>query len=64
MKESLPDPDMQHATAALIRAAKRARQIAAQTATTIVVVRDGKRIREFPTQHDEPALKEERRLNN
>lgn len=44
----LPDPDMQNATAALIRAAKRARKLAAQTGTEIVVRRDGKRIREFP----------------
>ncbi|PZM84472.1 MAG: hypothetical protein DKT66_07505 [Candidatus Melainabacteria bacterium] len=44
----LPDPDMQNATAALIRAAKRARKLAAQTGTEIVVRRDGKLIREFP----------------
>ena len=44
----LPDPDMQNATAALIRAAKRARKLAAQTGTEVVVRRDGKLIREFP----------------
>jgi hypothetical protein len=42
------DPDMKNATAALIRAAKRARTLAAQTGTEIVVVRDGKLIREIP----------------
>ena len=46
--ESLPDPDMQKATAALIRASKRARELAQQTGTEFVVVRDGKLIREIP----------------
>lgn len=41
------DPDMQKATTALIRAAKRARQIAQQTGTAIVVVRDGELVREI-----------------
>ena len=43
-----PDPDMENATIALIRAAKRARQLAAQTHTEIVVIRDGKLVREIP----------------
>lgn len=42
------DPDMQKATAALIRAAKRARKIAQQTETAIVVVRNGQLVRETP----------------
>ena len=42
------DADMQKATAALIRAAKRARQIAEQTGTAIVVIRDGELVREIP----------------
>ncbi len=42
------DSDMENATKALIRAAKRARQLAAQTGTGIVVVRDGKLVREVP----------------
>lgn len=46
--ESLPDPDMQKATAALKRAAIRARLIAQQTGTSVVVVRDGQLIREIP----------------
>ena len=44
----LNDPDMDGALAALKRAARRARLIAAQTGTEIVVRRDGKLIREFP----------------
>jgi len=47
-KSQNPDPDMQNATAALIRAAKRARQVVAQTGTEIVVIRDGKLVREIP----------------
>ncbi|HEY9755228.1 MAG TPA: hypothetical protein V6C97_08705 [Oculatellaceae cyanobacterium] len=42
------DSDMQQATVALMRAAKRARQIAQQTDTAIVVVRDGRLVREKP----------------
>jgi hypothetical protein len=48
-EESLTDPDMQAATAALIRAAQRARLIAQQTGTAIIVVRDGQLIREVPS---------------
>lgn len=44
----LPDPDMQNAAAALKRAAKRARKLAAQTGTEVVVRRDGKMVREYP----------------
>lgn len=47
-QESLSDPDMQKATAALERAAKRARQIAQQTGTALVVIRDGQLVREIP----------------
>jgi hypothetical protein len=42
------DPDMQKATAALIRAAKRARELAQQTGTEFVVIRDGQLVREIP----------------
>jgi hypothetical protein len=48
-EERLLDPDMQKATAALIRAAVRARQIAQQTGTALVVIRDGQLVREIPT---------------
>jgi len=47
-KSNKPDSDMENATKALIRAAKRARVLAAQTGTRIVVVRDGKLVREVP----------------
>ncbi len=42
------DPDMQKATAALIRAGQRARKIAQQTETAIIVVRNGQLVREKP----------------
>jgi|GEM_PF-2812526 hypothetical protein len=42
------DPDMENATAALIRAAKRAKQLAAQPGTEYVVIRNGKLVREIP----------------
>ena len=38
----LPDADMQAAPAALLQGARRAREIALQTGTAVVVVRDGK----------------------
>ena len=44
----LQDKDMQEAPKALVRAAKRAREIARQTGTAIVVVRDGQLVREIP----------------
>lgn len=46
----LPDPDMQAAPAALARAAQRAREIARQTGTALVIVRDGVLIEE-PVMH-------------
>lgn len=55
----LPDPDTKNATAALIRAAKRARKLAAQTGTEIVVMRDGKMIREFPKMSEFQGEEEE-----
>jgi len=48
----LPDSDMEGAMAALKRAAQRAREIARQTDTAIVVVRDGKIV------HVKPWLEE------
>ena len=42
----LPDADMQAAPAALLRAGRRAREIARQTGTAVVVMRDGKLIEE------------------
>ena len=42
----LPDADMQAVPAALIRAGRRAREIARQTGTAVVVARDGKLVEE------------------
>ena len=47
----MPDADMQAAPAALLRAARRAREIARQTGAAVVVARDGKRV-----EHREAAL--------
>jgi hypothetical protein len=40
-ESQLPDPDMQEAPRALLRAAQRAREVARRTGTGIVVFRDG-----------------------
>lgn len=50
MVSTLRDADMQGALAALLRAARRAREIAWQTGTAIVVMRDGKLIEEKVTE--------------
>lgn len=42
------DEDARNITAALQRAGQRARTVAAQTQTAIIVVRNGKLIREMP----------------
>lgn len=42
------DSDMQGATAALIRSARKARELAARTRTEFVVIRDGVLVREIP----------------
>jgi hypothetical protein len=52
-EEKHKDPDMEHATPALLRAANRARKLAAQTGTAIVVVRDGKLVHEYPSSSTE-----------
>lgn len=49
MVSRLPDPDMQAAPKALLRAAQRAREIAWQTNTPLVLVRDGVLVEEFVT---------------
>lgn len=49
MVSMLPDADMQAATKALPRAAQRAREIARQTNTPLVLVRDGVLVEEFVT---------------
>ena len=45
----LVDTDMQAVPAALARAAQRAREIAAQTGTPLIVIRDGKLIEQMVT---------------
>jgi hypothetical protein len=45
----LVDTDMQAVPAALARAAQRAREIAAQTGTPLIVIRDGNLIEEMVT---------------
>ncbi len=57
MRSELPDPDMQSAPRALLRAAKRARDIARQTRTALVVIRDGVLVEERVT---EPEVDERR----
>ena len=47
MVSKLPDADMQAAPKALLRAALRAREVARQTNTPLVIVRDGVLIEEF-----------------
>lgn len=59
MVSKLPDADMQAAPKALLRAAQRAREIARQTNTPLVLVRDGVLVEEYvPDEH--PANKETR----
>jgi len=48
LESKLPDADMQAAPRALLRAARRAREIARQTNTAIVIVRDGVLVEEKP----------------
>ena len=45
----LPDADMQAAPKAMLRAAQRAREIARQTNTPLVLIRDGVLVEEFVT---------------
>ncbi len=49
LTSKLPDADMQAAPKALLRAAQRAREIAKQTHTPLVVVRDGVLVEEAVT---------------
>jgi hypothetical protein len=52
-RSTLPNADMQAAPQALLRAARRAREIARQTNTAIVIVRDGVLIEEWDDGNDE-----------
>ena len=46
---ALPDADMQATYKALLRAAQRAREVALQTNTPLVFIRDGVLVEEFVT---------------
>lgn len=59
MRSKLPDPDMQSAPRALLRAAKRAREVARQTNTAVVVIREGVLVEESVS---EPGPDERREL--
>lgn len=52
LQSKLSDADMQAAPQALLRAARRAREIARQTNTAIVIMRDGELIEESVTADD------------
>lgn len=52
-ESKLKDADMQNTLAALRRAAKQARKLAQQTCTAIVVMRDGKLVREIPERDNQ-----------
>jgi len=54
----LPDQDMQNAPKALARAAKRARELARQTRTEFVVMRDGKLVGEIPPPESKDQIDE------
>lgn len=56
-KSRLLDSDMQGVLPALLRAAKRAREIARQTGTSIVIMRDGELIEEWvgPEEEEEDS---------
>ena len=63
MVSTLPDADMQAAPKALLRAALRAREIARQTNTPLVLIRDGVLVEEYvtdapPTDKETPVVLE------
>lgn len=55
------DEDLRNVLPALKRAAQRARQIAAQTQTAIIVMRDGQIVREYPSLNDQNLSADEHR---
>ena len=57
MVSKLPDADMQAAPKVLLRAALRAREIARQTNTPLVFVRDGVLVEEYVEAIVTPGLK-------
>lgn len=61
LESHLSDDDMQKAPAALLRAAERARELARQTGTELVVVRDGQLVSEIPPATERPQRKKRKR---
>lgn len=55
LESQLPDPDMQEAPRALLRAARRAREVARRTGTGVVVFRDGRVVEVSPDDDAEDA---------
>lgn len=53
LESKLPNADMQAAPRALLRAARRAREVARQTKTAIVIIRDGKIVEEKVSDTDD-----------
>ena len=51
--QEIKDEDLRNALPAMQRAAQRARQIAAQTQTAMIVMRDGQMVREYPSLNDQ-----------
>ena len=52
LRSKSTNPDMQGAPYALLRAARRAREIARKTNTPLVIVRDGKLVEEWVTDDE------------
>jgi hypothetical protein len=52
LESKLPNADMQAVPRALLRAARRAREIARQTNTALVIRRDGVLVEEYVTDAD------------
>jgi hypothetical protein len=55
LESKLPNADMQGAPQALLRAARRAREIARLTNTPLIIVHDGKLVEEYVTDVDPDA---------
>jgi hypothetical protein len=56
LESQLPDPDMQEAPRALLRASRRAREVARRTGTGVVLFRDGKVVEVSPDDDsDDPG---------
>ena len=58
--QEIKDEDLRNALPAMQRAAQRARQIAAQTQTAIIVMRDGQMVREYPSLNDQNVSADEK----